>query len=401
MPSASAPFRAKAPFHARVLGLNYKAFGLDYINSGIPSRFGCLSVSISVDFNASGHEGGPFTPESVTYTLVNVGGTAINWTVTLNQSWLQTSLSGGTLGSGETQFVTISLDADGLAADPTAYSGSITWTNTTNGCGNSINLVNLSVQEPLPPELPELRMDVRNVRDYLGNPNYYFIGVASTYETTRLNDAGTAWVGATAPPAATPTKWFYTNRVDDTAPTGNWFNYGSGSPRLAGNWLFSGSGNPPTPIESQFAPGVQWAEKLVHPLAEPKPPAEGEGPVVIIPSFIQHEVGFGQGDVQGNLPYRFTLRLTNTGLGPLIFGTPTLTLKSGEEAFGSWSLDTYSIPTIDPGDYFELNVTGTYLGTDFSDPYDNAVMLTLPNNLSGDSSPDIYLDFSIAIQPDE
>ncbi len=145
MPSASAPFKAKAPFHSRIIGLDYQAFGLDFINPPFPSVFGCLSVTPLGDFNSSGPTGGPFTPPTNVYTISNVGGTTMSWSVSASQTWLSPDTLSGTLAPGESQDVTVTLAADSLADNPVPYTGTITFTNTTNNCGDTTVGVSLSV----------------------------------------------------------------------------------------------------------------------------------------------------------------------------------------------------------------------------------------------------------------
>ncbi len=145
MPNASAPFKAKSPFSSRVIGLDYQAFPLDFINPPFPTRNGCLHVTPEVDFNSSGHEGGPFTPPSAVYTLTNSGSTTMDWTLTISEVWLSADSLSGTLDPGESVDVTVTLDADTLPEDAVPYEATLTWTNTTNACGDTVTNVNLSV----------------------------------------------------------------------------------------------------------------------------------------------------------------------------------------------------------------------------------------------------------------
>lgn len=145
MPNASTPFKAKSPFHSRVVGLDYKAFGLDFLNPAFPTAFGCLSVTPTIDLNSTGHEGGPFTPASTTYTLTNTGGTTMDWNISLSQTWLTTTTSGGTLLPGETFDITVTVAGELLPQNPVPYTGIIAFSNDTNGCGDTNINVNLTV----------------------------------------------------------------------------------------------------------------------------------------------------------------------------------------------------------------------------------------------------------------
>lgn len=145
MPNASAPFKAKAPFHSRILGLDYQSFGLDFINPPFPNSFGCLSVTPDSNFNSSGVQGGPFGPPSNIYTLSNVGRTTMSWSLTLSQAWLVADVTSGTIAPGDSQNVTVTLNADALPESPTPYTGTLAFVNTTNACGNTTVGINLSV----------------------------------------------------------------------------------------------------------------------------------------------------------------------------------------------------------------------------------------------------------------
>ncbi len=147
VPHSSASFKTKAPFHARIIGPNYEyqSFGIDFINPSFPISFGCISVTPASDFNSSGTGGGPFQPSSSIYIIANIGTTTIDWTVTLSQAWLATDVAGGTLNPGEGQTVTITLNADNLQKSATPYVGLIQWNNITNGCGDLTTTASLNV----------------------------------------------------------------------------------------------------------------------------------------------------------------------------------------------------------------------------------------------------------------
>jgi len=107
-----------------------------------------LSVSPATALNSSGTAGGPFSPASAVYGLTNTGGVAMNWTATKSNNWVTLSASSGVLAAGATTNVTVSINsnANGLAAG--SYSDTVTFTNTTNGTGNTTRGVGLSVLAP-------------------------------------------------------------------------------------------------------------------------------------------------------------------------------------------------------------------------------------------------------------
>jgi len=107
-----------------------------------------LDVIPSEDFNSSGPIGGPFNPPSMQYTLQNIGGQALNWTVGVNQNWVSLSPTSGTLNPGASTTVTVSINSNANSLPAGSYSATVTFTNTTNGQGNTTRSVNLTVVPP-------------------------------------------------------------------------------------------------------------------------------------------------------------------------------------------------------------------------------------------------------------
>jgi hypothetical protein len=77
--------------------------------------------------------------------LENTGGTPIDWTATKTQSWTTLSATSGTLASGATATVTVSINAAANALAAGTYADTVTFTNTTNGTGNATRPVSLAV----------------------------------------------------------------------------------------------------------------------------------------------------------------------------------------------------------------------------------------------------------------
>lgn len=138
--NASAPFKSKAPRLARIIGISHKAFGLDFINPPFSAKHGCLDVSPSSPLNTTGFHGGPWSTSEVNYTLTNVGGDNLNWTCAAASvvGWLVTDTPGGILTPGQTVVVTVSVTAAAESLAVGSYSGSVTFTNTTNHCGDVV-----------------------------------------------------------------------------------------------------------------------------------------------------------------------------------------------------------------------------------------------------------------------
>ncbi len=108
-----------------------------------------LSVTPASGLDSSGIVGGPFAPAQCEYTLSNASGPLpLDWTAAATQSWVALSKTGGTLDPGATDSITVSIggEAGGLPAG--SYSDTVTFTNTTNGNGNTSRSVTLSVLAP-------------------------------------------------------------------------------------------------------------------------------------------------------------------------------------------------------------------------------------------------------------
>jgi len=112
---------------------------------------GVLSVTPGDGLTSSGNEGGPFTPSSKTYTLKNTGGSSINWTASKLQTWTTLPSTHGTLGAGSTVSVTASINSGANSLTPGSYSDTVSFTNTTNGNGNTTRPVSLTVITVIPP----------------------------------------------------------------------------------------------------------------------------------------------------------------------------------------------------------------------------------------------------------
>jgi hypothetical protein len=110
---------------------------------------GTLAVSPSTGLTSSGTQGGPFSPDSTTWTLSNTGGVSVNWTAAKTQSWVTLSKTGGTLAAGATDTVTVSFGAGANSLPAGSYGDTVTFTNTDNSSGNTTRNVSLTI-DPIP-----------------------------------------------------------------------------------------------------------------------------------------------------------------------------------------------------------------------------------------------------------
>ena len=111
----------------------------DSVSVTIPASSppGALTVTPATGSAASGAPGGPFGPSSATYSLENVGGTTINWSASVTQSWITLSSNSGSLASGASTTVTVSINSNANSLAAGSYSDTVTFTNTTNGNGST------------------------------------------------------------------------------------------------------------------------------------------------------------------------------------------------------------------------------------------------------------------------
>lgn len=113
-----------------------------------------MSVTPATNLSSSGIIGGGFTPSSATYTITNTGSASMNWTAAKTQSWLTLSGTGGTLAASGTTTVTATINSGANSLAAGSYNDTVTFTNTTNGTGNTTRSVALSVSSPTPPSTP-------------------------------------------------------------------------------------------------------------------------------------------------------------------------------------------------------------------------------------------------------
>ena len=147
--------------------------GCLYVTISTAPTAGVLSVNPSDGLSSSGNQGGPFTPSSKTYTLQNTGGTSINWTASKGQAWVSLSSTGGTLAAGASTTVTVSINSNANSLTPGTYSDIVSFTNTTNGNGNTTRPVSLTVNPTASVPLGEAVDNASLTWTTGGNANWY------------------------------------------------------------------------------------------------------------------------------------------------------------------------------------------------------------------------------------
>jgi pectate lyase len=108
--------------------------GIDAGSAAAPALME-ITPDSSVVWASSGNAGGPFSPTSITYTVINRGtGESLAWCAAKSQPWLSLTPACGTLAPGASAAVTVALVpavTRELAVD--GYSDPISFTNLTNG----------------------------------------------------------------------------------------------------------------------------------------------------------------------------------------------------------------------------------------------------------------------------
>ncbi len=110
-----------------------------------PPSPGVMEVSPAGGLTAMGVVGGPFSPDAITYTLTNSGESALTWTATTSQDWVELSNTNGTLDTGASTTVTISVGASASLLGHGSYSEAVNFVNTTSGNGDACRYVSLAI----------------------------------------------------------------------------------------------------------------------------------------------------------------------------------------------------------------------------------------------------------------
>jgi len=80
-----------------------------------------------------GVEGGPFSPDCAVYTIVNIGGEDLAWSLSSAASWIALGESNGVVQSGTSAFVDICIGADAETLGPGTHEAEVYFTNETSG----------------------------------------------------------------------------------------------------------------------------------------------------------------------------------------------------------------------------------------------------------------------------
>ncbi len=92
-----------------------------------------LNITPTEGFLSSGNEGGPFSPNSKTYTLTNDSPNTLDWTAAATEPWLDVTPGSGTLTGGASTTVDVCINANASALPGGRYTNTVTFTNLTSG----------------------------------------------------------------------------------------------------------------------------------------------------------------------------------------------------------------------------------------------------------------------------
>ncbi len=108
---------------------------------------GGLAVFPEDAFAAVGEVGGPFHPQSITYTLTNAGAIPLDWTSAKGQDWVSVSATQGVLAAGASLVITVGVNTNAWALPAGTYADSVRWAAGEGGNGYVTREVALSVIE--------------------------------------------------------------------------------------------------------------------------------------------------------------------------------------------------------------------------------------------------------------
>ena len=151
---------------------------------------GALQVTPATGLSSSGSKGGPFTPASTTYTLTNTGTATITWTAGKTQAWVTLSKTSGALTAGATDTVMVSIGTGANNLNVGSHTDAVTFTNSTNGSGNTTRAVSLAVNQP---PTGGLTVTPATGLTAVGPQAGPFSGATVTYTLTNTSSSSLSW----------------------------------------------------------------------------------------------------------------------------------------------------------------------------------------------------------------
>ncbi len=96
-----------------------------------------LSLSPNENLTTTKNPTDSFNTSEKVYTLTNTGNDVLDWSVSVNQSWVSLSLSSGSLAIGDSTTVTVSINSTAESFTYGNYTAQVDFTNLDNGVGNA------------------------------------------------------------------------------------------------------------------------------------------------------------------------------------------------------------------------------------------------------------------------
>jgi len=109
-----------------------------------------MRVAPGTGMESEGQSGGPFTPNSTTYTVTNNTDGAITYSVTADQTWVDIDNGSGVLPVGDEAEVIVSLTSEAESFGDGHYEAAVEFINTTTHEGDTVRMVILDVGVPAP-----------------------------------------------------------------------------------------------------------------------------------------------------------------------------------------------------------------------------------------------------------
>lgn len=106
-----------------------------------------LRVNPSGGVISSGPVGGPFSPDSQMYALINVGTNGLTWSAIKSASWLDLSSTGGSLTTGASNTITVSFNTIAPTLPAGVYTDAVIFSNAISGASQT-RTVTLRVGQP-------------------------------------------------------------------------------------------------------------------------------------------------------------------------------------------------------------------------------------------------------------
>ncbi|MGA3163849.1 MAG: immunoglobulin domain-containing protein [Verrucomicrobiota bacterium] len=132
-----------------------------------------LLITPAVGFDATGCVGGPFSTTNETFSLSNMGTNSLTWSLANTSSWLNASPGGGTLATGGTTNVTVSLSSNAYSLTSRIYTATVWFTNLNDG-------VVQSRQFTLAVGLPTILSQPQGLAVCDGSPASFGVSVSGT-----------------------------------------------------------------------------------------------------------------------------------------------------------------------------------------------------------------------------